>query len=476
MSYVLVVDDEPSICWSFEQLLSEAGHEVSTAASAEAALNLVDQKPPDVVVLDVRLPGMDGLTAVQHFRRRIPRLPIVVITAHGNLETAVRAIQDGAFDYLPKPFDLDRASDVVHRALQSARTTAPAENSATTRAPKDSLIGSSPAMQQVFKQIALVAASDVPVLITGESGTGKEMVARAIHAHSYRAEKPFIPVCLAALSAGLVESELFGHVKGAFTGATQNRTGLLELAAGGTVLLDELAETDLGLQVKLLRALEQGEITPVGDACARSIDVRIIAATNKSLTDSICEGRFRDDLYFRLSVFRIHVPPLRERPDDIPALSRHFLQASRSVTSSVELSDAALNELQRRHWPGNVRELRNAIEHAAVVARGGVIRPEHLPAEEAPLLATSPPPDERLARQVAAWIERQLDECGEFSNVDADVAAPLYERLLELCEPPLLQAVLEHCGHHKTRAAELLGMHRTTLRQKLRNYGLDARE
>ncbi|MBT4865858.1 MAG: sigma-54-dependent Fis family transcriptional regulator, partial [Planctomycetaceae bacterium] len=255
MSHVLIVDDEPSICWGFREFLSDEGHEVSVAASAEEALQLVGESKPAAIVLDVRLPGMDGLTAIEHFRRLVGDVPIIVITAFGNLETAVQAVKEGAFDYLPKPFDLNQASEIVSRALRAAETKSQDSASSQVEEVATSLIGSSPSMQEVFKQIALVAASDVPVLITGESGTGKELVARAIHFHSQRQVEPFFPVCLAALSDGVVESELFGHVRGAFTGAAADRTGLLELAAGGSVLLDEIADTSTALQVKLLRAL-----------------------------------------------------------------------------------------------------------------------------------------------------------------------------------------------------------------------------
>lgn len=466
MSHVLVVDDEPSICWGLEQLLTDEGHTVSTAASAEEAFRIVEGRTPDAVVLDVRLPGLDGISAIQRLREQTGNAPIVVVTAHGNLETAVQAVREGAFDYLPKPFDLEKAADVVHRALES-RQTSVQTSAEPGPLPRESLIGRSPAMQVVYKQVALAAAADVPVLITGESGTGKEMVARAIHLHSHRAGKPFLPICLAALSPGLVESELFGHVRGAFTGADQRRSGLLELAEGGSVLLDEIADTEPALQVKLLRALEQREITPVGDARPRPMNVRIIAATNRNLPEFIADGRFREDLYFRLSVFRIELPPLRDRLEDVPLLAMHFLRTTRPGDSSVGLSDEVLDELQRRNWPGNVRELRNVIDHAAVVAREGAIRRDHLPAEQVPFHRASGTSSENLAARLASWFRRRLDELPD------EEGAEFYEQFLAQCEPPLLRAVLDHCEGHKARAASLLGIHRTTLRQKLRKHGLD---
>lgn len=463
MSHVLIVDDEPSVCWAFKEFLTDEGHEVSVAPSAEEALRLTEKIRPDAVVLDVRLPGLDGITAISRLRDRIGSVPIVVITAFGSLDTAVRAIAEGAFDYLPKPFDLDQAAEVVRQALGSVR---PESALAIEKIPvaEESLIGSSPSMQQVFKQIALVAASDVPVLITGESGTGKELVARAIHRHSLRSKGPFLPICLAALNPGLVESELFGHVRGSFTGSTQDRKGMLDLAEGGTVLLDEIADTDTALQVKLLRAIEQREITPVGDPRPRATDIRILAATNRPLPELIAAGEFREDLYFRLSVFRILMPPLRERTEDIPALAEHFLRRIPQSGRELRISPQAYQELHARPWPGNVRELRNTIEHAAIMARGGEIRPEHLPLPQHPADAVKSS-DAAIRTRIAEWAAQQAQ------NPGADPAdVKLYERLLELAEPPLLRAVLEHCGQNRAAAAELLGLHRTTLRQKLRRH------
>ncbi len=468
MSHVLIVDDEPTICWGFREFLTEAGHDVSVAASAEEAFRVVAQTKPDAVVLDVRLPGLDGLSAIERFRELIGDVPIIVITAFGNLETAVRAVREGAFEYLPKPFDLDQAAEIVERALEvnSARRIATGET--VERSPSETLVGSSPAMQDVFKKIALAAAADVPVLITGESGTGKELVARAIHSNSVRQAGPFLPVCLAALSPGVVESELFGHVKGAFTGATHDRRGLLELADGGTVLLDEIADTTTGLQVKLLRAIEQHEVTAVGDARLRPVDVRILAATNRPIPELIASGDFREDLYFRLSVFHIEVPPLRDRRDDIPALSEFFLRKCRPAAADCRLSDVVLTELSRRDWTGNVRELRNVVEHAAIVSRGNPIQPEHLPPAMSPTDVGSVDGQQSLEQQITDWAAAEASIVG-----DGDREAELYERFLQLVEPPLLRAVLEHCNNNRAAAAQKLGMHRTTLRQKLRRHKIE---
>ncbi len=465
MSRILIVDDEASICWAFREALGDDGHDVAVAASAEEGLRAAAAVVPDAVVLDVRLPGMDGLAAIGPFRDRIGTAPIIIITAFGNLETAVRAMEGGAFDYLIKPFDLDHAITVVKRALDArpAREPGPRTSGATGPHP---LIGTSPAMQELFVKIALVAPTEVPVLITGESGTGKELVARAIHRHSGRRDGPFLPICLAALNPNLVEAEIFGHLKGSFTGATQDRKGLLELAAGGTVLLDEVGDIPAILQVKLLRALEQREITPVGDARPRPTDLRVVAATNRPLADLIATGQFREDLFFRLGVFQIQIPPLRDRKEDIPALAEHFLQSFRPAHAAHhDLSADFLAALRARTWLGNARELRNAIEHAAIVARGGPLRAEHLPSLATNPVAARMPGTQGLNEGLIAWTRAEAHR--------ADPEAPLYDRFLANFEPPLLRAALESCDGNRAAAAQRLGIHRATLREKLKRYGIE---
>ena len=466
MSHVLVVDDEPSICWGFRELLTGEGHDVASAASAEEAIELAGCRRPDVVVLDVRLPGMDGLSALRQLRECIGDAPVVVITAFGDLRTAVDAVQLGAFDYLTKPFDLDRAADVVRRALQSV--TRPTESpSPPTSVENELLIGTSAHMQDVFKQIALAASADVPVLVTGESGTGKELVARAVHAHSPRRSGPFIAVCPAALSPTVVESELFGHVRGAFTGAERDRAGLLEVAAGGTVLLDEIGDLPLSLQVKLLRALEQREITPVGGAQPRPTDFRIVAATHRPLAELIRRGAFREDLYFRLSVFQIELPPLRARRADIPLLANLFLQRLGSPFDRKRFTSAAIDDLQSRRWRGNVRELKNAVERAAILARGETIEPMHLPRPDVPGERTPSSTSDALKRLVARWARDCL------TGQHADTSAPnLHEAFLKVVEPSLLEWALRRSRQNRTAAARLLGLNRATLRDKLRRHGI----
>lgn len=474
MSSVLVVDDEPAICWGFRELLRGDGHEVTIASSAEEALQVAPTCCPDTILLDVRLPGMDGLSALKKLRATCDDAPVVVMTAFGNLQTAVRAVEEGAFDYLTKPFELSDASAVVRRALAhrsgnhaaSRRKKAAANEGGMPGAEPESMIGTSAVMQSVFRQIAFVAQSDAPVLITGESGTGKELVARAIHRHSPRSAEPFLPVSLAAMNQSSVEAELFGCVKGAFAGATADRKGILELVGGGTILLDEIGDAPVSLQVKLLRAIEHQEIIPVGSTEPRRCRFRVVAATNRDPGMLIEDGLFREDLYFRLSVVRIDLPPLRERAEDIPDLARYFLGQLSGPAAESSLSPATLLELSSRSWPGNVRELRNAVEHAAIMARGGQIEPVHIPPVDstASRAATT---GASLQQEVSQWAVERLQPLDSTES-----EATLYEDLVQLIEAPLLNSVLTHCRNNRAAAARLLGLHRATLRQKLRNHGI----
>jgi two-component system nitrogen regulation response regulator GlnG len=462
MARVLIVDDEQSICWALGRLVEGMGHEAVTAPSAERALQLAAEQPPDAIVLDVRLPGMDGLTAMRRFREIIPAAPIIVITAHGDLSTAVEAVRNGAFEYLTKPFELSAAERAMQRALDSKKGDSPPSAAppffAAGRDPHARLIGAAPAMQEVFKRIALVAPSDACVHVRGESGTGKELVARAIHRYSRRAEGPFVPVNVASLSPSLAESELFGHVRGAFTGAEQSRQGLLECAHGGTLFIDEVADIPPALQVKLLRVLEYGEILPVGSNRPVRSDFRVISATHQNLHQRVVRGEFREDLYFRLITFEIEIPPLRERIADVEELSRWFLAAS-AAGAAPPLAAETLDALRRRPWHGNVRELRNALEHAAILARGGPILPEPLPPPTPPAGDASGTREAMLAAMIRDWTRNQL-EGGLHGN-------DLHQRLMRIVEPPLLETVLEHSGGQFLAAARQLGLHRVTLRRKV---------
>lgn len=466
MPQVLIIDDEEPIAWSLRRAFEREQYTVAAVASAEAGLSLARRQPPDVVFLDVRLPAMDGLTALAQLRQAAPEAAVIVITAHGDLATAVRAIEGGAFDYLTKPFELQQALEAARRALTRlpvATGVAAAETLATGEAiGGDMLVGRSPAMQVVFKRIARVAPTSACVLLTGESGTGKEVAARAIHAYSPRRHKPFLPVHVAALNPHLVESELFGHVRGAFTGADRHRDGLLRLAHGGTVFLDELADIPLPVQAKLLRVLERQELLPVGGSEPVRVDVRIISATHADLAEEVRAGRFRHDLYYRLNVYPIHLPPLRERLEDIPLLADHFLRRLGLGDPAARLPEATLRYLQSRPWPGNVRELRNALEHAAIEARNGPILPEHFP----PPLSLGSPASvaQRLQALVAEWVRSR------WSAQEGAAAEGLYHQLLELVEPALLAESLQQTQGNRLLAARRLGLARATLRKLLRRY------
>ncbi|NUQ64706.1 MAG: sigma-54-dependent Fis family transcriptional regulator [Pirellulales bacterium] len=461
MAHLLIVDDEPSICWGLAQLAATMGHTADTAGSAEQAL--ARDGRPDAIVLDVRLPGIDGLAAMHQFFTRFPGTPVLIITAHGDLETAVRAVRNGAFDYLTKPFELPVVRQAIDRLLRH-RLDRPGEEVLSRQEKPGEIVGSSPAMQEVFKRIALVAPSEACVHICGESGTGKELVARAIHRYSRRATGPFIAVNIASLSQSLAESELFGHVRGAFTGADQPRAGLLERANGGTIFLDEVADIPLSLQVKLLRALEHREVLPVGGTQPVQVDFRIVSATHRNLAECVADGRFRHDLYFRLLAFQIEIPPLRRRPEDIGPLAEHFLARSASTGGTrPHLTPEAMADLRKRPWYGNVRELRNALDHAMILAPRGRIAPEHLPSPSPATGANGLPCEEAIASRIRQWTDREL--CSGTAGSD------LYERFLALVEPPLLAAIMGHFQGQCAAAARRLGLHRTTLRKKLDQMG-----
>jgi two-component system nitrogen regulation response regulator GlnG len=461
---ILVVDDEPSICWALEKMLAGEGHRVVTASSAEEGLRVATDCDVAMVLLDVRLPNEDGIAALPKFLKATGNAPVVIMTAFGDLETAVAAVKNGATDYMTKPFKLQDALRTCRAAVQNSAHRSAPKATRSMAADQSILVGVSPAMQQVFRQIALIADSDLSVLITGETGTGKELVAAAIHRYSRRTEKAYLPIAPVTLNQELIESELFGHVQGAFTGASEDRAGLFEQAEGGTVLLDEIGELPLGTQAKLLRVLEQGQYSRIGDVQPRTANVRILAATNRNLHEAVASGAFREDLFHRLTGVQIHLPPLRERVDDLEPLCLHFLESMDYSDAQSAIDPTLLLELQARPWHGNVRELKNAVKHAAVVARGRRLGiedfPEPKPGRQRSMTSVS------MADTVTEWTRRAIGEGGESMET-------LHGDFLAATEPSLFQAVLKHTGGNRAKAAELLGIHRGTLRERLRAYGID---
>lgn len=452
---LLIVDDEQAVCWSLERAFKKAGLEVVVAASAEEASEKIAKFAPQVAMIDVQLPGRNGLSLLEEIRRQLPATRVIVMTAHGRLSYAVDAMRAGAADYLPKPFDLLAAMATVERLLLVPA--GPVADDQESNDP-DEIVGVSPAMQEVYKRIAIAAASDMPVLITGETGVGKDLVARAIHKNGPRRDRPFVPVHIASLNESVIESELFGRARGAYTGATDAKRGLFEIADGGTLFLDEIGEAPPALQTKLLRVVEQQELLAVGATEPIRLDLRIVAATNRDLRAGIDAGRFRADFYYRLNAFEIHVPPLRRRREDLQPLARHFLKLAGFVG---ELPAATIAKIESIAWPGNARELKNSLANAAALARGGAILPEHIP-------VASPSGDgitnsTAVAAAVAQWVADRIAN---------DRNQELHRDLTMEIERTLLTQVLSATQGNRALAARWLGLDRATLRKKIANLGL----
>ncbi|MBI1848688.1 MAG: sigma-54-dependent Fis family transcriptional regulator [Candidatus Rokubacteria bacterium] len=466
---ILVADDEDGLRWVLEKGLRQAGHEVTAAKDGESALRSVEAEPFDLVFLDVRMPGVDGLTALARIRELRPATHVIVMTAHGTMETAIQAMQRGAYDYLAKPFDLDEVLLLTERALEASRLTAEVARLRTGLQDVrefSALIGRHPRMQDVYKTIGRIAGSDVTVLLRGESGTGKELVARAIHSYSRRSSRPFVAASCAAIPATLLESEMFGHERGAFTDAKERRLGKFELAHGGTLYLDEIGDMPLELQSKLLRALQERTIERLGGQEPIRVDVRVLAATNRDLEVLMREGKFREDLYYRLNVVTLNLPPLRERRRDIPLLVDHFLAKYAEELGERAVAPEALDRLVGHDWAGNVRELENVIQRAMVMAKSGVILPEHLPI--GPVSAAASVAIDATLEEI---IERRLLEC--VRGLRERASAHLYNLMISLVEKPLLRAVLRETQGNQVRAAQILGINRNTLRKKLTEHSID---
>jgi len=456
---VWVVDDDRSIRWVFEKALTREGIPFRTFAQAADALAELDADTPQVLVSDIRMPGTSGLELLQAVKQRFPNLPVIIMTAYSDLESAVAAFQGGAFEYLPKPFDVDQAVALIRRAVDESLREDQGEE-ATRESPE--ILGQAQSMQEVFRAIGRLAQSSATVMITGESGTGKELVARALHRHSPRSAKPFVAINTAAMPKDLLESELFGHERGAFTGAQAMRRGRFEQAEGGTLFLDEIGDMPAELQTRLLRVLSDGTFYRVGGHQPIRANVRVIAATHQDLDARVREGLFRDDLYHRLNVIRLRLPSLRERREDIPLLARHFLaKSARDLGVEVKrLSDSAMAVLTARNFPGNVRQLENICHWLSVMAPTQVIEAGDLPTE---LRDESPTREADWTAALANEVEHMLAR-GESSIMD---------RLAPRFEKTLISKALAHTAGRRIEAATLLGIGRNTITRKIAELGLD---
>ncbi|MCH8117380.1 MAG: nitrogen regulation protein NR(I) [Proteobacteria bacterium] len=460
---VWIVDDDHSVRWVIEKAMRQADMATRCFERAENLLEAIGEEVPDVLITDVRMPGMSGFALLERLREQCPELPIIVITAHADLENSVAAYKGGAFEYLPKPFDIDEAVELVRKAARRNGHEVDGDSGDTDMA-APSLIGQAPAMQEVYRAIGRLAGSSMTVLITGESGTGKELVARALHQHSPRAGKPFIVLNTAAIASELLESELFGHEKGAFTGADARRIGRFEQADGGTLFLDEIGDMSPALQTRLLRVLAESEFYRVGGQMLIKVDVRVIAATNQDLARAVKEARFREDLFHRLNVIRVNIPPLRQRRDDIPLLLNHYLaKSANELAAPTKTVDAdAIEVLSNYAWPGNVRQLINATRRLTVTAPGRVITAADIPADlggkEPARRAT-----QEWTRSLAAWAERQMNSG----------TSPLLNLALPEFEKTLIRIALSQTKGHRQDAAKLLGWGRNTLARKMKALHID---
>ena len=464
---VWVADDEKSIRWVLDKALSKEGISVTCFESAEALLTEIDSGQPDVVVSDIRMGGMDGLALLSRLREQHPDVPVIVMTAHSDLDSAVASIQGGAFEYIPKPFEVDEAVSIVKRALIE-HTRATSDPAAPSQQQPAEIIGKAPAMQEVFRAIGRLSKSNVTVLINGQSGTGKELVANALHRHSMRKDGPFVALNMAAIPQDLIESELFGHEKGAFTGANQARVGRFEQARGGTLFLDEIGDMPAEAQTRLLRVLSDGKYYRVGGHEPLEADVRIIAATHQNLENLVSDNRFREDLFHRLNVIRIHLPNLCDRSEDIPMLLEHFLaEAARELGEEMKvIPEDTMNFLVSLPWQGNVRQLENFSRWITVMATGREVLLDDLPLE---LRSNSEQPeqsDQLWDRQLRKWAQAKLKSRTFSGDGLLAEAQPLFERIM-------IEAALDETAGRKRDASLLLGWGRNTLTRKMQELGMD---
>jgi two-component system nitrogen regulation response regulator GlnG len=468
---ILIADDEESMRWVLSKALSKQGYQVDLAESGEEALALCRKNHYELAVLDIKMPGMSGLDLLSKLQEEQPQTLVVIMTAESSMKNAIEAMKRGAYDYITKPFDLEALDAIIFKAQKASAVSD--EVSRLKQELKDhyqldrTIIGQSPVMQDVYKVLGKIAPSDVTVLITGESGTGKELIARAVHFNSPRLGKPFIALNCAAIPRELLESELFGHEKGSFTGATERKAGKFEQANGGTLFLDEIGDMPLELQAKLLRVLQEREVTRTGGSSTIQVDVRIVAATNQELKEKVQSKEFREDLYYRLNVVPLELPPLRDRREDIPPLVEYFIgRAQESYQTNAQgLTPEALKALSEYRWPGNVRELENVIQRAALLSPDALLRPDDFPELTATSSAESN--ESSLEGLIATKLHNSL------SQMDLQDMDNLYEMVLHQMERPLINIVLDKMRGNQVKAAEILGINRNTLRKKIQVLGID---
>ncbi|MGA1823926.1 MAG: sigma-54-dependent transcriptional regulator [bacterium] len=471
---ILIVDDDQGIRYSLKRMLEEKGLEIVTARSGHEALTLLDQGSlPDCALIDIVMPGFSGLDLLERIKEKNPHLMVIMITAHGTTDRAIRAMKLGAYDYILKPFDIPLMWDTVQKALKAAESITtivsyPLSQESVNNRDAQTIVGDSLKMQEVYKAIGQIAEKNVTVLISGESGTGKELVARAIYHHSRRNKKPFLSINCAAIPENLLESELFGHEKGAFTSAEHERIGRFEYADGGTIFLDEIGDMPPHVQAKILRVIQEGEIQRLGSHETISVDVRLLAATNKDIEAGVQEGWFRKDLYYRLNVLPIHLPPLRERKEDIPKLCRYFIArfANELQVQITGINPQAIERLMHYHWPGNVRELENMIKRAMVICRGNEIGPEHFPVE----IKNAEVWENAEEAALSEDIEPLLDQL--FEKLTTTPGSMPNLNIISMLEKGIIERAIRKTSGNKVHAASLLGINRNTLRNKMERYGI----
>lgn len=460
-SHIYVVDDEPGICLALQEFLTDLGYKVSVSATAEDAIAHCTSSPPEIILMDIHLPGLSGIQAVQRFKEISSQTILVLMTAYGTIQTAVEAMKSGVFEYLLKPVDLDKLKQILNQALQTRQFQLESKAISKESPGKIAIIGQSSAMQQVFKQIAYAVSSEANVLIQGESGTGKELVARAIHEYGPRSNGPYSIVNCATLTESIFESELYGHEAGAYTGASKLKIGKVEISEGGTLFLDEIGEIPLSHQAKLLRFLETKTFERVGSNTPRLVDTRIICATNQDLAERVHTGTFRADLFYRLNALNIMLPPLRERPEDIPLLVEYF--CSHALKQGTTFASESLKIMQQYTWPGNIRELKNIVEQCILIAGNRALFPSHLPQF---LLAKKQETRSASQEEIDQLVKKLCQE-----KVSTG-AVSLFEEVMGKFEASLLRQVLEEYQHNQSLVSRKLGLHRTTLRNKIKLYKL----